>query len=142
MIRPITETEHGITIGGKPLDILMLTRNLREVYHEAGRDMPQTLSDLVFNLEVALQNFGILDENFNVITRPEMRVYTYVERDENGAVIFERIGRSIEEVADFVGFDHDEAADFWAGAEPGKPVIDEEVPGEDGNTYTREFHIS
>lgn len=63
----ISETEHGLTISGPPSDILTLTQHLREVHHEAGRDMPQTLHDLVFKLEVALQNCGVLDEDFNII---------------------------------------------------------------------------
>lgn len=65
----IIETEHGLTISGSPAEILTITRDLREAYHEAGRDMPQTLHDLVFKLEVALQNYGLLDEDFNAVQR-------------------------------------------------------------------------
>lgn len=65
----ISETEHGLTISGPPAEILTLTQHLREAFDRAGSDMPQTLHDLVFKLEVALQNCGVLDENFNVTNK-------------------------------------------------------------------------
>ena len=44
---------------------LLLVNSLREAFgHD---DMPKMLNDFVFNIEVALQNAGVLDEDFNEI---------------------------------------------------------------------------
>ena len=71
-----------------------------------------------------------------------MTTYRYVEIDKaTGNVLYAVSAASIEEAADRIGFDFDDAVNLWAGVTPGKPVIDEEMPGKDGITYTREFHI-
>lgn len=44
-----------------------LVDSLRGAY--GHNDMPKMLSDFVFNIEVALQNAGLLDEGFNEIYR-------------------------------------------------------------------------
>ena len=41
---------------------LRLIANLRETY--GSKDLPKMLNDFIFNMEVALQNAGVLDENF------------------------------------------------------------------------------
>ena len=46
---------------------LYLIESLHQAYLEQGIDMPKMLNDFVFNLEVALQDAGVLDENFMVI---------------------------------------------------------------------------
>ena len=43
---------------------LYLIESLHQAYLEQGIDMPKMLNDFVFNLEVALQDAGVLDENF------------------------------------------------------------------------------
>ncbi len=71
-----------------------------------------------------------------------MRRYRYVERDSaTGTTLYEATGNSIEETADKVGFDWDDAANLWAGVQPGSPVIDRDMDGKGGITYSREFHI-
>jgi hypothetical protein len=42
---------------------LRLVNSLRETY--GHNDMPKMLSDFIFNIEVALQNAGVLDADFN-----------------------------------------------------------------------------
>lgn len=69
MIGPITETEHGLTVSGTPGEIMDFVQHMRRVHHEAAQDMPQTLHDLTFKLEVALQHLGILDQHFNVTAK-------------------------------------------------------------------------
>ena len=44
----------------------MLVDSLHDAYLERGVDMPKMLNDFVFNIEVALQDAGVLDEWFNV----------------------------------------------------------------------------
>ena len=41
---------------------LHLVNSLREAY--GCVDMPKMLNDFIFNMEMALQNAGVLDENF------------------------------------------------------------------------------
>lgn len=41
--------------------------DIRDVYNVAGHDMPKLLNDFIFGIEVALQEAGILDEDFNEI---------------------------------------------------------------------------
>ena len=42
---------------------------IRSTYDEAGRDMSKLLNDFIFGIEVALQEEGILDEDFNEIVK-------------------------------------------------------------------------
>ena len=41
-----------------------LVWSLHDAYLEQGFDMPKMLGDFVFNIEMALQDAGVLDENF------------------------------------------------------------------------------
>ena len=66
MTTMIRESEHGMAFTGSTGEALEFVRNMREVHALAGWDMPQALNDLVFKIEVALQNAGILDEDFNL----------------------------------------------------------------------------
>lgn len=61
----IEASEKYLSFKGLPQDAMTLVDSLRESY--GGSDMPKVLSDFVFNLEVALQNGGWLDQNFNVL---------------------------------------------------------------------------
>jgi hypothetical protein len=61
----IHASERYLTYQGDEQYALHLVNSLREAY---GHDeMPKMLNDFVFNLEVALQNAGVLDEWFNEI---------------------------------------------------------------------------
>ena len=41
--------------------------DVRDAYNVAGHDMCKLMNDFIFSIEVALQNAGILDEDFNEI---------------------------------------------------------------------------
>lgn len=57
--------EKYLSFDGLPNDALSYVDSIRGVYY--GSDMPKVLNDFVFNIEVALQNAGILDADFNLI---------------------------------------------------------------------------
>ena len=42
--------------------------------HDLGTDVPNVLSDFVFNIECQLQREGVLDTNFNVIKKDEEEI--------------------------------------------------------------------
>ena len=42
-----------------------LVESIHQAFDESGTEMPKMLNDFIFNIEVALQNEIILDENFN-----------------------------------------------------------------------------
>lgn len=61
----IQASEKYLSFNGFPQDAISLIDSLHEAYFDS--DMPKVLNDFVFNLEVALQNAGWLDQDFNVI---------------------------------------------------------------------------
>ena len=65
MVDRIYAQEKYLKFEGLPADALSYVDSIRSVY--AGSDMPKVLNDFVFNIEVALQNIGVLDEDFNLI---------------------------------------------------------------------------
>jgi hypothetical protein len=67
MINFIYAQEKYLKFEGLPNDALSFVENVRNAYDESGNDMPKVLNDFVFNLEVALQNIGVLDQDFNLI---------------------------------------------------------------------------
>jgi len=62
----IKAQEKFLTFDGDSATALMLVNDLRESYQANGMEMPKMLSDFVFNIEVALQDAGILNEWFEV----------------------------------------------------------------------------
>ena len=65
----ITAQEKYLTFKGYETDALNLVGELRSAFDASGGDMPKVLNDFVFNIEVALQNAGILDDDFNEVDR-------------------------------------------------------------------------
>jgi hypothetical protein len=65
-IMKIKASEKYLSFDGYVGDAVRLVDSLHEAYH--GKDMPKVLNDFVFNVEVALQNAGVYDEEFNLIT--------------------------------------------------------------------------
>jgi hypothetical protein len=61
----ITASEKFLSYRGDTDYALRLVESLHNAYH--GTDMPKMLNDFVFNIEVALQNANVLDQNFNLI---------------------------------------------------------------------------
>ena len=64
-MRFINAKERCLSFDGDTGTAMMLVESLREVY--AGNDMPKMLNDFVFNIEVALQNTGVIDEHFEMV---------------------------------------------------------------------------
>ena len=60
----IQASEKALSFNGDSQTALYLVNDLRESYQANGMDMPKMLNDFVFNIEVALQNAGVLDEWF------------------------------------------------------------------------------
>jgi hypothetical protein len=63
----INAQEKYLQFDGLPADALRFVENIRFTFDQAGNDMPKVLNDFVFNIEMALQNAGILDDDFNLI---------------------------------------------------------------------------
>ena len=63
----ITASVWNLSYEGDAVDALDLVRQLHYAFAVSGTDMPKMLNDFVFNIEVALQNSGVLDDNFDVI---------------------------------------------------------------------------
>ena len=61
----IKKAEHGLSFEGSPTEALEFVTSLQEAYRLAAKDMPQALSDLVFSIECALQDCGLLDDCFS-----------------------------------------------------------------------------
>ena len=61
----ITASEKCLSYKGDADYALRLVESLRGAY--GGEDMPKMLNDFVFNIEVALQDANVLDEDFNLI---------------------------------------------------------------------------
>jgi len=61
----IQAREKYLQFDGFAEDAITLIDSLHTAYY--AEDMPKVLNDFVFNIEVALQNAGIYDENFNLI---------------------------------------------------------------------------
>ncbi len=70
-----------------------------------------------------------------------MTTYRYTETDEEtGIVLWDVTGSSLSEMAEKMGMDIEDAINLWAGVLPGSSVIDRDMSGKDGITYSREFH--
>ena len=61
----IHASEKYLSYKGDANYALSLVDSIRYAFQ--GTDMPKMLNDFVFNIEVALQNANVLDQNFNLI---------------------------------------------------------------------------
>lgn len=61
----IQASEKFLSFNGDSQTALRLVESIREAY--GCVDMPKMLNDFVFNIEVALQDAGVLDEHFNEV---------------------------------------------------------------------------
>jgi len=68
-MRFIKAKERSLSFDGDTHTAIDLVDSLRAAYEGNGMDMPKMLNDFVFNIEVALQNAGVLNENFEVISK-------------------------------------------------------------------------
>ena len=63
----IQASEKMLSFHGDTNSALNLVNSLREAYDGSGLEMSKMLNDFVFNIEVALQNEKILDQDFNQV---------------------------------------------------------------------------
>jgi hypothetical protein len=61
----IKASENYLSFDGYTSDAVRLVDSLHDAYYD--KDMPKVLNDFVFNIEVALQNIGVYDQDFNLI---------------------------------------------------------------------------
>lgn len=61
----VKASEKALSFDGDSQTALYLIVSLRDAYGDEG--MPKMLNDFVFNLEVALQNAGVLNEWFEEV---------------------------------------------------------------------------
>jgi hypothetical protein len=64
----INASEKYLSYKGDTQYALSLNNEIRKAFAIAGMDMPKMLNDFLFNIEVQLQNVGVLDEDFNEVT--------------------------------------------------------------------------
>ena len=69
MLERIIASEKYLSFDGYASDAIQLVNSLHEAYYD--KDMPKVLNDFVFNIEVALQNAGVYDADFNLIQENE-----------------------------------------------------------------------
>lgn len=67
-MKTIKVKEKGLSYSGDTDYALRLNNEIRHAFAIAGMDMPKMLNDFLFNIEVELQNAGILDQDFNEVT--------------------------------------------------------------------------
>jgi hypothetical protein len=67
MLKFIKASNRQLTFDGDTQTALMLIESIHNVYLDNGIDMPKLLNDFVFNIEVSLQDAGILDNDFNIL---------------------------------------------------------------------------
>jgi hypothetical protein len=63
----IKAQERALSFNGDIHTAIDLVDSLRAAYEGNGMDMPKMLNDFIFNIEVALQNAGALDQDFNEV---------------------------------------------------------------------------
>ena len=63
----IEESNVSLHFKGDAYAAMTLVNDLHAIYDIANRDMGKMIHDFVFNLEVGLQNAGIIDQDFNEI---------------------------------------------------------------------------
>jgi len=61
----IKTSEKYLSFDGYASDAVRIVDSLHEAYY--AKDMPKVLNDFVFNIEVALQDIGVYDQDFNLI---------------------------------------------------------------------------
>jgi P2-related tail formation protein len=66
--RQLIQAENkGLSFKGTPEAAQYVIEIFNEAFYTGGQDAPNFIRDFVFNIEVALQEAGYLDENFNEV---------------------------------------------------------------------------
>ncbi len=63
----IKASNRQLSFDGDTKTALMFVESIHNAYLENGIDMPKLLNDFIFNIEVSLQDAGILDNDFNLL---------------------------------------------------------------------------
>jgi hypothetical protein len=63
----IKASNRQLSFDGDTQTALMLVESIHNAYLENGIDMPKLLNDFIFNIEVALQEANVLDNDFNIL---------------------------------------------------------------------------
>jgi hypothetical protein len=67
MLKFIKASNRQLSFDGDTQTALMLVESIHNAYLENGIDMPKLLNDFIFNIEVSLQDAGVLDNDFNIV---------------------------------------------------------------------------
>ncbi len=66
--RQLIQAENkGLSFKGNPEGAKYVIELFNEAFYSDGKDAPNFIRDFIFNIEVALQNVGYLDEHFNEV---------------------------------------------------------------------------
>ena len=65
----IYANERALSFDGDVHTAMSLAESIRDAYDASGMDMPKMLNDFIFNIEVALQDAGVLDQDFYEVTQ-------------------------------------------------------------------------
>jgi hypothetical protein len=57
----------GLSFKGNPEAAKYVVELFNEAFYTEGRDAPNFISDFIYNIEVALQDAGYLDQDFNEV---------------------------------------------------------------------------
>jgi len=63
----IKASNRQLSFDGDNQTALMFVESIHNAYLENGIEMPKLLNDFIFNIEVSLQDAGILDNDFNIV---------------------------------------------------------------------------
>lgn len=66
--RQLIQAENkGLSFKGNPEGAKYVIELFSEAFYSDGKDAPNFIRDFIFNIEVALQDAGYLDEHFNEV---------------------------------------------------------------------------
>ena len=63
----IKASNRQLSFDGDTQSAFMFVESIQNAYLENGIDMPKLLNDFIFNIEVSLQDAGVLDNDFNLL---------------------------------------------------------------------------
>jgi len=63
----IKASNRQLSFDGDTQTALMFVESIQNAYLENGIDMPKLLNDFIFNIEMALQDANVLDNDFNIL---------------------------------------------------------------------------
>jgi hypothetical protein len=65
-MKPIIQAENwGLSFKGSPEGAKYVIELFSEAFYSDGKDAPNFIRDFIYNIEVALQDAGYLDQDFN-----------------------------------------------------------------------------